>query len=62
MFECRFSLSGNTHPCRNKNGADIEEMLGLNVRPNRIVFGAVDDKDLHRFTAATTVDWSKYSV
>ena len=47
---------------RNKNSADIEEMLGLNVRPGRIVFETVDDKDLHRFATVKEVDWSKYSV
>ena len=41
---------------------DLEELLGLNVRSDRIVLGSVDDDKSREVDDITSFNWSKFSM
>lgn len=47
---------------RNKKSAGIEELLGLNVRADRIVVNPIDSKKETKKDTPLAVEWSTYTV
>ena len=45
---------------RNQNNQGIEELLGLNVRADRIVVNGVDAKSTEKKSNTIAVEWSAY--
>ena len=45
---------------RNQNKQGIEELLGLNIRADRIVVNSVDAKSTEKKSNAIAVEWSAY--
>lgn len=53
---------GRTHRNRSQKTQDIENMLGLNVRADRIVMNGADGSLLRASPVVSTVEWEKFSM
>ena len=48
--------------CRTKKNRTIEDLLGIQVRDDRIVIAGKQEKGVKQETAPVEVDWDKYTV